>query len=165
MPEKEVYVCESLEWLGETMDDVKSGDTSSNNAGKSRKDIAVDFLRLIGSGKPKEGLRYFAPNCTTHNPYVEGGMDALTDAMVQVQKKGAEGIIEGSHAEFELIIRHVLAEKDLVAVHTQLSSSKPNEGGLRQVHLFRFDGDSIVEYWDITQLVRQNAPNAAAAFS
>jgi len=165
MAEKEVYVCESLEWLGETMDDVKSGDTSSNNAGKSRKDIAVDFLRLIGSGKPKAGLRYFAPNCTTHNPYVEGGMDALTDAMVQVQEKGAEGIIEGSHAEFELIIRHVLAEKGLVAVHTQLCSSNPNEGGLRQVHLFRFEGDLIVEYWDITQLVAQNAPNAAAAFS
>ena len=48
---------------------------------------------------------------------------------------------------------------------TQLSSSNPSNGGLRQVHLFRFSGDKIVEYWDITQQVPENAPNAAGAFS
>jgi len=41
----------------------------------------------------------------------------------------------------------------------------PNNGGLRQVHLFRFSDDKIVEYWDITQQVLENAPNAAGAFS
>ena len=118
---------------------------------KARKDIAVEFLRLVGSGKPKDGLRFFAPDCKTHNPYTAGGMDALTDAMIAVQKQGAEGIIKGSKADFKLVIRQVLADGDLVAVHTQISSSKPSEGGLRQVHLFRFSGDKIVEYWDITQ--------------
>jgi predicted SnoaL-like aldol condensation-catalyzing enzyme len=147
------------------MEDTKGVATSNKKTVKSRKDIAVDFLRFIGSGRPKEGLHYFAPNCTTHNPYVPGDMNALTDAMVAVQEKGAAGIIEGSSAEFKLIIIHVLAEEDLVAVHTQLTSSNPDDGGLRQVHLFRFEGDSIVEYWDITQLVPENAPNAAAAFS
>ena len=82
-------------------------------------------------------------------------MDALTDAMIAVQKQGAEGILKGSKADFKLIIRQVLADGDLVAVHTQISSSKPSEGGLRQVHLFRFSGDKIVEYWDITQMCRR----------
>jgi predicted SnoaL-like aldol condensation-catalyzing enzyme len=59
----------------------------------------------------------------------------------------------------------VLADGDLVAVHTQLSSPNPNNGGLRQVHLFRFSNLKIVEYWDITQQVLENAPNAAGAFS
>ncbi len=90
-------------------------------------------------------------------------MDALTDAMIAVQKKTAQGIIRGSSADFKLIIRQVLADDDLVAVHTQVSSSKPIEGGLRQVHLLRFNGDKIVEYWDITQIVPENAPNAAKA--
>jgi len=92
-------------------------------------------------------------------------MDALIDAMIAVQKKGAEGIIKGSTADFKLIMKNVLADGDLVAVHTQLSSSNPSNGGLRQVHLFRFSGDKIVEYWDITQQVLENAPNAAGAFS
>ena len=85
--------------------------------------------------------------------------------MIAVQKQAAEGIIKGSKADFKLIIRQVIADGDVVAVHTQISSSKPSEGGLRQVHLFRFRGDKIVEYWDITQMVPENAPNAAGAFS
>jgi len=143
----------------------KRSEASENSADKTRKDIAVELLNLIGVGRPKEGLRYFAPGCKTHNPYVIGGMDALIDAMIAVQKKGAEGIVRGSIADFKLKIRHVLADHDLVAVHTQLSSSNPSDGGLRQVHLFRFNGDKIVEYWDITQQVVQDSPNAAGAFS
>jgi predicted SnoaL-like aldol condensation-catalyzing enzyme len=92
-------------------------------------------------------------------------MNELFDAMIAVQKQGSEGIIEGSKADFKLDIKHVLAESDMVAVHTILSSSNPSEGGLRQVHLFRFSGDKIVEYWDITQDVHENMPNAKDAFS
>jgi predicted SnoaL-like aldol condensation-catalyzing enzyme len=91
-------------------------------------------------------------------------MNALIDAMIDVQKQGAEGIVKGSKADFKLIVRDVLAERDLVAVRTQLSSHDPRDGGLRQVHLFRFSEDKIVEYWDITQQVPENAPNAAGAF-
>jgi predicted SnoaL-like aldol condensation-catalyzing enzyme len=64
-------------------------------------------------------------------------------------------------------IKKVLVDKDMVAVHTELLSSKikPGEGGLRQVHLFRFGrGNKIVEYWDISQFVRPDMPNAAGAF-
>lgn len=136
-----------------------------NDANKVRKEIAVEFLSLIGSGKPKEGLRFFAPECKTHNPYTPGGMTELIDAMIAVQKQGAEGISKGSKADFKLTIRQVLADGDVVAVHTQLSSARPSEGGLRQVHLFRFFGEKIVEYWDITQYVPENAPNAVGAFS
>jgi predicted SnoaL-like aldol condensation-catalyzing enzyme len=136
-----------------------------NDVNKVHKDIAVEFLNLVGSGRPKDGLRFFAPECKTHNPYIPGSMGMLIDAMIAVQKQGAEGILEGSKADFKLIIRQVLADGDTVAVHTQLSSSKPSEGGLRQVHIFRFSGDKIVEYWDITQQVPENAPNAAGAFS
>ena len=55
---------------------------------------------------------------------------------------------------------------DLVAAHTHLLGSRtnPGAGGLRQVHLFRFRGDTIVEYWDITQMVGPDQPNAAGAF-
>jgi len=147
------------------VDSLTGFEISKNDVNKAHKDIAVEFLRLVGLGRPKDGLRFFAPECKTHNPYTLGGMDALTDAMIAVQKQGAEGISKRSKADFKLTIWQVLADGDLVAVHTQLSSSKPSEGGLRQVHLFRFSGDKIVEYWDITQQVPENAPNAAGAFS
>ena len=136
-----------------------------NDANKTRKENAVEFLSLIGAGRTKEGLKFFAPDCKTHNPYTPGGMEELTDAMIAVQKQGSQGILKESTADFKLVIRHVLADGDLVAVHTQISGSKPSEGGLRQVHLFRFNGDKIVEYWYITQMVPENAPNASGAFS
>jgi predicted SnoaL-like aldol condensation-catalyzing enzyme len=136
-----------------------------DDVNKVHKDVAVEFLNLVGSGRPKDRLRFFASECKSHNPYVPGGMNELIDAIIAVQEQGAEGISKGSKADLKLIIRKVLADGDMVAVHTQLSSSKPSGGGLRQVHLFRFSGDKIVEYWDITQQVPENAPNAAGAFS
>jgi predicted SnoaL-like aldol condensation-catalyzing enzyme len=152
-------------FLGERLENVILFKIPENDANKVHKKIAVEFLTLIGSGRPKDGLRFFAPECKTHNPYVLGGMDALTDAMIAVQKQAAEGILQGSKADFKFIIKQVLADGDLVALHKQISSSKSSEGGLRQVHLFRFSGDKIVEYWDISQQVPKNAPNAAGAFS
>jgi len=136
-----------------------------NDAHKYRKEAAVKFLSLIAAGRPKEGLVFFTPDCITHNPYTAGNMDALTDAMIAVQKQGSGGIVKGSTADFKLSIQQVLAEDDLVAVHTTLSSSDPRAGGLRQVHLFRFKDDKIVEYWDITQFITEGALNAAGAFS
>ena len=136
-----------------------------NDVHRLRKEAAVKFLSLIAAGRPKDGLVFFAPDCITHNPYTAGDMDALTDAMIAVQRQGSAGIVKGSTDDFKLSIRQVLAEGDLVAVHTTLSSSNPSAGGLRQIHLFRFKGDKIVEYWDITQFIPEGAPNAAGAFS
>jgi predicted SnoaL-like aldol condensation-catalyzing enzyme len=53
----------------------------------------------------------------------------------------------------------------MVVVHTQVAGSKPSDGGLRQAHIFRFIGNKIVEYWDITQNIPENAPNAEGALS
>jgi predicted SnoaL-like aldol condensation-catalyzing enzyme len=136
-----------------------------NDVNRMHKEAAVTFLSLIAAGKPKDGLVFFAPDCITHNPYAAGDMNALTDAMIAVQKQGSGGIVKGSTADFKLAIKHVLADGDMVAVYTTLASSNPSTGGLRQVHLFRFKNDKIVEYWDITQVVPENAPNSAGAFS
>jgi predicted SnoaL-like aldol condensation-catalyzing enzyme len=125
------------------------------------KNICLEFFKLVGSGKFKEGLKFFAPDSKTHNPYIAGDMSTLTDAMAAANREGG-----AKFPEAEFAVKHVLANGDLVAVHTQLLSSKtkPGEGGLRQVHLFRFDGDKIVEYWDITQQIQANMPNASGAF-
>jgi len=43
-----------------------------NDVNKNHKEIAVKFLSLVGFGKPKDGLRFFDPECKTHNPYTLG---------------------------------------------------------------------------------------------
>jgi predicted SnoaL-like aldol condensation-catalyzing enzyme len=88
-------------------------------------------------------------------------MDALTDSMIAASKNIT---VQSSQPEF--VIKHLLADGDLVAVYTQLFNSKSNhgEGGLRQMHLFRFEADKIVEYWDITQQILPSMPNASGSF-
>ncbi|MEJ2251483.1 MAG: nuclear transport factor 2 family protein [Candidatus Lokiarchaeota archaeon] len=125
------------------------------------KNTALEYFKLVSMGKFREGLNFFAPDCKTHNPFVAGSIEKLTDAMIEASKD-----LGAQNEEPEFTVKHVLAEGDLIAVHTELlnSKSKPSEGGLRQVHLFRFEGDKIVEYWDITQQVLSNMPNASGAF-
>ena len=89
-------------------------------------------------------------------------MDALMESIASVQQS-----MTPQFDDMDFAIKHVLADENTVAVHTELlnSKSRPDEGGLRQVHLFRFGPkNKIVEYWDITQQVTKDQPNPANAF-
>jgi predicted SnoaL-like aldol condensation-catalyzing enzyme len=135
---------------------------SDSMSSRSRKGIVTDFFHLIEAGRPKDGLKYFAADCVQHNPYVRGGMDALLDSMAAVQKEMGSQFSGPS-----IVLRHVVEEGDVIAVHTQIlfSKSDPGKGGLRQVHVFRFaSDDKIAEYWDITQMIQADMPYAANAF-
>lgn len=139
------------------------GDIMANNdeSHLNLQSIVNEYFGLIVAGKFKESLRFFASDCKTHNPYVSGGMDTLTNAMISASKDMAAKL-----SQPQFIVKQVLVDGNLVAVHTQLLNSKsnPGEGGLRQVHLFHFQGDKIVEYWDITQKILPSMPNASGAF-
>ena len=128
---------------------------------KGRKQTVADIFRLIGEGRPKDGLKYFTAGCVQHNPYVKGGMEALFDSMVAAMKG-----MPRQYSDPELKVRYVAADGDIVAAYTQLlaSRSDPSKGGLRQVHLFRFSGDKVAEYWDVTQSITPDMGNAGGAF-
>jgi len=87
-------------------------------------------------------------------------MKTLADA----QKAASKDMPDIQNASFS--VKNLLTEEDTVAAFTELLFNKanPGEGGLRQVHVFRFEGDKIVEYWDVTQIVTKDLPNAAGAF-
>ncbi len=127
----------------------------------NRKKIIQEYFKLIEAGKFKEGLRFFSIDCKTHNPFVVGNMVALADAQIAANKEYGPKFPEAKFA-----LKYLLADCDYVAAYTHLmaSQNKPSDGGLRQMHLFRFSGDLIVEYWDVTQQIMPNMPNAAESF-
>ncbi|MGA2664751.1 MAG: nuclear transport factor 2 family protein [Nitrososphaerales archaeon] len=128
---------------------------------RRRKKVVREFFGLVSQGRQKESLRFFAADCRQHNPYVKGGMEALFDAMAAAQQAAP------NYPDPSFAVKKVIVDGNMVAAHTELlsSASKPGEGGLRQVHLFRFGrGDRIVEYWDITQTIQPEMPNPANAF-
>ena len=126
-----------------------------------RKRIVRKIFGYITEGRPKDSLSYFTSSCKQHNPFVKGGIEALFDSMDAVQQETPKF----SDPHFQ--IRKVMADGNMVLVHTELlwSQSKPGEGGLRQAHLFKLGkGNKIVEYWDITQQVQPDMPNPVGAF-
>jgi hypothetical protein len=50
------------------------------------KEIAREYFELLNLGKYKEGLKFFSPDCITHNPYISGSVQKLTDAMIEASK-------------------------------------------------------------------------------
>jgi len=120
---------------------------------KKEKDIALEFFKFVTAGKPKEARHLFAPKCVHHNPFTPEGMDALLDSMAKVQQSS-----QMARSDTQFLIKHVLTDGNLVAVHTILESKSDATKGLRQIHLFRFRGDKIIEYWDVTQVAPANAP-------
>lgn len=116
---------------------------------EDRKKVAVEFLRLAASGKANEGKHFSAAECKHHNPFFPADTDALLSAMVSAAKSFPEG---------RLVVKSVMADGDLVAVHAAYENGS-GKLGMVQVHLFRSSGDQIVGYWDITQMAPDHSPN------
>jgi predicted SnoaL-like aldol condensation-catalyzing enzyme len=128
---------------------------TATTTGVSHKDAAVSFLRLVASGKVREAYqKYVAPNLRHHNPFFRGDATSLTIAMDENAAKNPNKVLE---------IQRALEDGDLVAVHTRVRQ-KPGELGAAAVHIFKFQGDRVVELWDVGQPAPENSPNENSMF-
>ena len=119
-----------------------------------RRIIALEFLRLAREGERPAAERLLAPGGRHHNPYFAAGMPALLDAIEAAAKASPDRITD---------VKHVVAEGDYVVVHSHVRQS-PAVPGTAVVHLFRFDGDRIVELWDVGQPIPNENVNADGMF-
>lgn len=84
-----------------------------------------------------------------HNAYFNGDKESLMKGM------------QDNHAHFpEKIFKthQVIAEGSRVAIHSLLKFN-PDHKGIAVVHLFRFEGDKIAEFWDVGQILPEDSPN------
>ena len=121
----------------------------------ARKEAAVSFLRLASSGKVKEAYqRYIGASFRHHNAYFPGTAEALSAAMQENAHQFPQKAID---------IKRALADGDLVAVHAHVRL-QPSDLGVATIHLFRFEGDHIVELWDVGQAVPEKSVNDNGMF-
>ncbi|KPQ44042.1 MAG: SnoaL-like domain protein [Candidatus Methanoperedens nitroreducens] len=117
---------------------------------RARKQAAVQFLQLVVAGHIDEAYqKHVDLQGKHHNPFFPAGFPALRKAMNE------------NHIQFpdkQLMVKNVLGDGDLVAVHSHIVL-QPGETGMASVHLFRFRGDKIVEMWDCGQPVPADSPN------
>ncbi len=119
------------------------------------KEAAVRFLKLVVAGRIEEAYRdHVDMEGKHHNPFFQAGFPALKKAMIE------------NHVQFpdkSLTVSHALGDGDMVAVHSHLRL-RAGDPGMTVVHLFRFQGEKIVELWDCGQQLPADSPNSDGAF-
>ena len=121
----------------------------------ARKEIAVGFLRAAASGNVREAYQqHIAPGFKHHNPFFRGDADSLMKAMEEAAAKNPKKVLN---------VQRALEDGDFVAVHSRVRQN-PGDVGAAVVHIFRFQGDRIIELWDMGQPVPENSPNENGMF-
>ena len=120
----------------------------------TKKDSAISFLKLAASGKLDEAYRNVGANFRHHNPYFRGDAESLKAGMAEAHTKFPNTTLE---------VQRVFETDDLVAVHSRVRHS-PDTPEIAVVHIFRFEGDRIVEMWDIGQEAPKDSPNENGMF-
>jgi len=122
---------------------------------QGQKEAAMDFLRLVASGNVREAYRrYVGSEFRHHNAYFPSDADSLRAAMEENAAQNPNKVLE---------IQRALQDGDLVAVHSHVRQ-QPGDRGAAVVHIFRFQGDRIVELWDVGQAVPESSPNELGMF-
>jgi len=122
---------------------------------ETRKKIATQFLQWVIAGQIDEAYQKYADmNGRHHNCYFPAGLPALKKAMIDNHKQVPVK---------QFIIKNVIGEGNMVAVHSHLIPSQGDQG-MVTVHIFRFDSDKIVEFWDCGQQIPAEMPNKDGAF-
>ncbi|HXW09000.1 MAG TPA: nuclear transport factor 2 family protein [Steroidobacteraceae bacterium] len=124
-------------------------------ADQSKKDAAIEFLRLASRGDVEQAFdRYVAGGFRHHNPWFAGDAGSLMRAM-------ADNAREFPAKSCEPL--RTVVEGDLVCVHSRIRLA-PGDRSLAVVHIFRFDGERIVELWDVGQQEPEEMPNEHGMF-
>jgi predicted SnoaL-like aldol condensation-catalyzing enzyme len=120
-----------------------------------KKEAAVSFLRLASSGQVREAYdKYVHPNFSHHNPYFKGDRGSLLAGM-------EESAVQFPNKKFEAV--RVLEDGDFVAVHGRVRLM-PGSPEYALIHIFRFEGDRIVEEWETAQEIPKESPNKNGVF-
>ena len=122
---------------------------------QNRKQAAVDFLQLVVAGRIDEAYgKYVDMGGIHHNPFFPAGIPALQKAMKE------------NHEQFpnkQIVPKNILGDGNLVVVHSHLVMN-PGESGMSVFHVFRFQGDKVVELWDCGQAIPPDSPNNDGPF-
>lgn len=122
----------------------------------TRKEAAVSFLKLAGSGRVEEAYATFiAPSFVHHNPHFRGDRASLKAAMAQAHDRSPNKLID---------VKRVLEDGDFVITHSLVVRTDPGQPDVAVVHIFRFEGDQVVELWDLGQPLSKDSPNENGAF-
>ncbi|MFJ6392882.1 nuclear transport factor 2 family protein [Streptomyces sp. NPDC091972] len=98
--------------------------------------------------------RYVSPTLRQHQPDLADGAEATEEAYTE---------LFSAHPDFRATITQVVAEGDLVAVHSHYQNS-PDDRGQSVYDIFRVQHGKIVEHWSSAQNVPATSVNGNSMF-
>ena len=121
----------------------------------SHTEIAISFLQMAGSGQVREAYeKYVSPDFKHHNVWYTGDRESLLKGM-------EESHVNLPHKVFT--VKFAFEGEDRVAVYSSFKIN-PEASEMVVCHILRFEGDLIVEMWDIGQEIPVDSPNENGAF-
>lgn len=114
--------------------------------------LVTEAVSRFGAGDIAGFTELLSEDFVSHNPRVahdpatQSGRQAFTDYL--------SGPGSAHLRDATVTPKHLLADGDLVAVHTHVATPP---GDLVTVDLFRIDGGLIAEHWDVVQPVPDQA--------
>ena len=132
--------------------------SAATNVEASNKAIIKELsLALLGGADLQALGRYFAPNLIAHDPVMSNGRGGMLVAIDALRR---------SLPGHTLTIKHILADRDQVLVHSHISSTPANEkSGLNRIDIYRLDRGIVVEHWDVRNAAPTSSASGNSAFS
>jgi predicted SnoaL-like aldol condensation-catalyzing enzyme len=129
---------------------------NAQSATEKNKQIVIAFYNMIfNEHKVEEAFKlYSVPEYKQHNPYAASGAQPAISFLGPYMKQNPES---------KGVIKRVIAEGDLVAVHNHVTQNA-KDAGRAVVDIFRVANGKVVEHWDVVQTVPEKSANDNTMF-
>jgi predicted SnoaL-like aldol condensation-catalyzing enzyme len=121
-----------------------------------RKQAAIDLLEWSLNRREVRAAfeRYVHPDYRQHNPTVPDGREGVISEL---------GAWVAANPKLRYDIKQVIADGDRVVIFAHVTRN-PEDRGNAVVDILRFEGDIIVEHWDVIQPVPAQMPHRNGMF-
>jgi predicted SnoaL-like aldol condensation-catalyzing enzyme len=138
---------------------MQSGAATAADAAKCRldpKQVVTLFMNALYIDKQVRTAfeTWVDPAYIQHNPMAQTGRQAAIDFLEP---------FFAQHPDIHYSIKRVMADGNLVAVHSHGSFSAEDRG-IAVVDILRVEGCKVVEHWDVVQPVPEKAANSNGMF-
>jgi len=120
----------------------------------TKKEIAESFLELASAGRVRAAFAWHVhSDFRHHHAYFEGDRESLLRGMEQNAKQFPNKTFQTLRA---------VEEGNLVVIHARVVLAPDSQWSV--IHIFRFQGDLIIEEWEASQQAFQDSPNQNGIF-
>jgi len=122
---------------------------------KNKKNAMAFYELMFNQNKPEEGInKYVGDNYIQHNPEVGDGKEPFIEYFKRMAKE-----YPGKRVQF----KRAIAEGNYVVLHCH--QEWPGDHEYAGIDIFRFDdAGSIVEHWDVLQVIPKDPKNNNTMF-